>query len=98
MSVSIRKPERRKPINPKLKNLADKMRRCIFGTFTPAIAGVTYGFAIVENGGCEVFDMVQSDDFREEKFENAEDALASFIVNGKPLFDYGSDVIVLRKR
>lgn len=98
MSVSTRKPERRKPINPKLKNLAEKMRRCIFGTFTPAIAGVTYGFAIVENGGCEVFDMVQSDDYREEKFESVEDALASFIVNGKPLSAYGLDAVLLCKR
>lgn len=58
------------------------------GVFS-AIDGTVYGFWI-RDGRCIVFDTVESDDFREESFKDAEAALDGFKVNGKPLSSFSS--------
>jgi len=81
-----------------MKILADTMRRCVEGTFAPDIDGAKYGFCIYENGKCEIFDTVEDDDYRIEKFDTVESALNEFIINDNPIVDYISDVVPGGKR
>ena len=53
------------------------------------IGGIEYGFMIARDGnGIEVYDTVEDDNCRVEKFPDVDSALAGFIVAGRPIAEY----------
>lgn len=76
--------------------LVDKIKRYIFGEFTPSIKGVKYGFAIMNEGRVDVFEINESvdyDNLRFESFPSAEAAVDGFMIEGKPLGAYALDTV-----
>lgn len=61
--------------------------RCRFSL--SEIGGIEYGFMIARDGnGIEVYDTVEDDNCRVEKFPDVDSALSGFIVAGKPIAEY----------